>query len=147
MTTTINLRDFEIPRTAVPLGRGKQIMVRGLSADDLTFLISIHHGPITRALALYQEQRPTIVRTGRLTEFIMVLARDFPDLVAEVISAATDSLDDTTRAVAKKLPFTVQLGALNEIVKLTMEEVGSLKNLLAEMRQRLQEAAASAGAK
>lgn len=141
MTQTIELKDFEIPRSAVPVGRGKQIMVRGLSADDLTFLISLHHGPIVRAIKQYQETREHILQNGRLADYLMILIRDFPDLVAEVISAATDSLDDTTRAIAKKLPIGVQITALNEITKLSMEEVGGLKNLLAEMRARIESAA------
>jgi hypothetical protein len=141
----MELRDYTIQRTRVPLpgkaapgGEKPFFEVRGLCADDLTFLLSMHHGQITKALLLYQEQRERIMGGGKgLTDFILTLAREFPDLVAEVISAATDSLDDTTRKVAKQLPFTTQLVALNEIVKLTMEEVSGLKNLLAEMRERI----------
>jgi hypothetical protein len=141
----MELRDYTIQRTKVPLpGKAKPgeekpfFEVRGLCADDLTFLVTMHHGPITKALVLYQEQRERIMGGGKgMTDFILTLAREFPDLVAEVISAATDSLDDSTRKVAKQLPFTTQLMALNEIVKLSMEEVEGLKNLLAEMRGRI----------
>lgn len=136
----MQLRDFEIPRTKVPLpGKGdKHFEVRGLCADDLTFLITQHHGHITRALKLYQESRPDIMATGSIGNFILTLAKDFPDLVAEVISAASDALDDATRAVAKKLPITTQILALNAILKLSMEEADGIKNLLAETRASLQ---------
>lgn len=141
----MELRDFTIPRTRVPLpgkaapgGEKPFFEVRGLCADDLTFLVTMHHSQITKALVVYQEQRERIMGGGRgMTDFLLTIAREFPDLVAEVISAATDSLDDSTRKVAKTLPFTTQLLALNEIVKLSMDEIGELKNLLAEMRAQL----------
>jgi len=144
----MELRDWTIPRAKVPLPGKRKLgeeapyfEVRGLCADDLTFLVTMHHAPITKALIVYQEQRERIMKGGNaLTDFLLTLARDFPDLVAEVISAATDSLDDLTRQNARKLPFTTQLMALNEIVKLSMEDVGGLKNLLAEMRARVADA-------
>lgn len=140
----MDLRDYTIPRAKVPLpgkaspgGEKPFFEVRGLCADDLTLLITLHHGPITKALKLYQESRADILTTRNITGFIMTLVKDFPDLVSEVISAATDSLDDETRQVARKLPITTQITALNEIVKLSMEEVAGLKNLLAELRERI----------
>jgi len=143
----MQLKDYVIERVKVPLPRkGEFFEVRGLCADDLTFLITLHHGPITRAIAHYQESRANITSPKSMTSFIMSLAQDFPDLVAEVISAAADALDDQTRAVAKKLPITTQIIALNEIMKLTMMEVDGLKNLFAEMRERAQ-SLASVGVK
>lgn len=145
----MQLRDFQIQRSKIPLP-GKAVNgvkpffeVRGLCADDLTFLIGQHVGPITKAIKLYQESRVDVLKTGNLQGFVMTLARDFPFLVAEVISAASDALDDETRNVAKVLPVGVQLAALNEIVRLSIEETGGLKNLLAEMQQRVQEMGAA----
>jgi hypothetical protein len=144
----MQLRDYQIQRVAIPLpgkavnGVKPSFDVRGLCADDLTFLISQHVGPITKAIKLYQESKEDVLKTGNLQGFVLALARDFPFLVAEVISAATDSLDDETRKIAKTLPVGVQLAAMNEIARLSIEEVGGLKNLLAEMRQRLQGAEA-----
>lgn len=144
----MQLKDFTIPRTRINLpgkadkdGNKPYFEVRGLTLDDLTFLIGQHLGPITRALKLYQESREDVLKTGNLSGFIMSLARDFPDLVAEVISAATDSLDDATRNIARQLPISVQLLAINEITRLSIEDAGGLKNLLAEMQERLKDAA------
>jgi hypothetical protein len=139
----MELREYVIPKAAVPLpGKSKDgtkpsFEVRGLCADDLTFLISLHHEPITRALKLYQESREDILATGRLNGFVLTLIKDFPALVAEVISAANDALDDETRAVVRKLPITTQLAAVTEIVRLTVEDAGGLKNLFAEMQAHL----------
>ena len=145
----MQLKDFTIPRTKIDLpgppikGEKPFFMVRGITLDDMTFLVSQHLGPITRAVKMYQESKADILTTGSFQGFIMAMARDFPDLLAEVISAAADSLDDTTRAVAKQLPLSTQIIALNEIVRLTVEDAGGLKNLLAEMQERLKAAAAS----
>jgi hypothetical protein len=142
----MQLRDYTIPKAPITLP-GKAVNgvkpffeVRGLCADDLTFLISQHHEPIVRALQSYQENRTEFLTSGSLDSFVMTLVRDFPALVAEVISAASDSLDDETREIARKLPITTQLSALSEISRLTMEETGGLKNLLAGMRERLADA-------
>jgi hypothetical protein len=143
----MELRDYTIPRAKVPLpGKPKpgeeksSFEVRGLCVDDLTFLVTAHHGPITRALKLYQESRSDILASKNISGFVLTLAKDFPDLVAEVISAATDSLDDQTREIARKLPIVTQITALNEILKLSMEEAGGLKNLMAEIRARIESA-------
>lgn len=138
MTTTVtSLADYEIVRVAVPLPGQKQIMVRGLSSDDLTYLISLHLEEIIKAVKLYQESRADILVTGNFSQFIMTIARDFPGVIAEVISAATDSHDEASRATARKLPMPTQMLLMDAIVKLTMEEAGGLKNLLAEMQARL----------
>jgi hypothetical protein len=147
----IELRDYTIERAKVTLpGKVKPgeerpyIMVRGICGDDIVYLVMSHHADITKALVIYQEQRERIMKGGQgLTNFILALARDFPDVIAEVISAACDKAgDEATLKVAKQLPIPTQLLALNEIIRLTMEDAGGLKNLLAEMRERLQDAAA-----
>ncbi len=142
---TINIEDFALPRVAVPLPGGKQFMVRGLCADDLALMVSLHLHEIVKALELYREQKGNIMASGSLAEFVMTFVRDFPAVATEVISAAADAHTDKAREVIGKLPITVQLAALNEITKLTMEDAGGLKNLLAEMRERLVRAAPSDG--
>ena len=140
------LKDYAIQRERIPLpgpkvnGEKPFFEVRGLNIDDMTMLVQIHLDPITRAVKLYQESRKDIFATGNLANFILSLARDFPGLTAEVISAASDSLDDDTRKVASKLPAATQMLALTKIVNLTLEDAGGLGNLLAEMRERMAEA-------
>lgn len=141
------LKDFTIPRAKITLpgpavdGERPYFEVRGITLDDMTFLVGQHLGPITRAIKLYQESREDVLKTGNLHGFIMTLARDFPDLAAEVISAASDSLDDATRKVARQLPISVQVHALSEITRLSLEDAGGLKNLLAEMQARIENVA------
>ena len=141
------LKDYVIPRSRITLpgpavdGQRPYFEVRGITLDDMTFLVNRHIGPITKAVKMYQESREDILKTGNLQGFVMTLARDFPDLAAEVISAASDQLDDETRNKARQLPISVQISALSEITRLSLEDAGGLKNLLAEMRTRIENAA------
>jgi hypothetical protein len=137
---TIQREKITLPGKAVD-GEKPFFEVRGLCLDDMTFLIQRHLGPITRALKLWQESREDIIRTGNISQFVMVLAKDFPELAAEVISAAADELDDAATTKAGKLPIAAQIAALSAISRLSMEDAGGLGNLLAEMRQRLESAA------
>lgn len=144
----MQLKDFQIPRSRInlpgkrgPDGEKPFFEVRGLCLEDMTLLVNQHLGPITRALKLYQESREQVLATGSLQGFIMTLARDFPELAAEVISAASDSLDDDTRKIARQLPISIQVMALSEITRLSLEDAGGLKNLLAEMQAQLKTAA------
>jgi hypothetical protein len=143
----MKLADYTIPRERITLP-GKAVEgvkpffeVRGLCLDDMTFLIQNHLGPITRALKLWQESREDVLRSGNLGQFVMTIAKDFPDLAAEVISAAADELDAGATAKAKQLPIATQILSLNTITRLTIEDAGGLGNLLAEMQGRLSDAA------
>lgn len=138
------LADYEIQRERIPLpgkpvnGAKPFFEVRGLCLDDMTFLVQRHLGPITRALKLWQESREDVIRTGNVMQFAMTIAKDFPELAAEVISAAADELDDLAVRKAGKLPIAAQVAALAAISRLSAEDAGGLKNLLAEMRGRLE---------
>ena len=140
------LADFQIPRERITLpgkpvnGVKPFVEVRGICADDLTYLLQRHLGPITRAVKLWQESKADIIRTGTLQQFMLVLLKDFPDITAEVISCCADEIDDAAIAVARKLPIASQLACLSAIFKLTQEDAGGLGNLLAEFRQRLESA-------
>lgn len=144
------LADYEIPREKITLpgklkdGSKPFIEVRGLCADDMTYLLQRHLGPITRAVKLWQESKADIIRQGNLQQFILTLIRDFPDIVAEVISACVDQLDDATVQTARRLPLASQIAALTAVFKLTQDDAGGLGNLLAEFRQRLEGVASAA---
>lgn len=143
----MKLSDYVIQREQITLpGKAKDgvkpfFEVRGLCLEDMTFLVQRHLGPITRAAKLWQESREDVLRTGNISNFVMTLARDFPELAAEVISVAADELDEGATAKASRLPIASQIAALSAISRLSMEDAGGLGNLLAEMRQRLESVA------
>lgn len=80
-------------------------------------------------MALYQAQRKDIFATHNLQQFILSVVKDFPGLVMEVISIASD--EPEARNV--KLGIGYQLTAISEISKLTLEEAGGLGNLIASL--------------
>lgn len=143
----MKLADYTIQRERITLpGKAKDgvkpfFEVRGLCLEDMTFLVQRHLGPITKALKLWQESREDVLRTGNVAQFVMVIAKDFPELAAEVISAAADELEEGATAKARQLPIASQIAALTAITRLSMEDAGGLGNLLAEMQQRLKSVA------
>jgi hypothetical protein len=147
----MKLEEYTIPRERITLpgkavnGVKPFIEVRGLCLDDMTYIVQNHLGPLTRAMKTWQESKADIIRTGNLQQFLLTIIKDFPDLAAEVISAAADELSEAATATAKRLPLASQISALAAISRLTMEDVGGLGNLLAEMRQRFESAAESIG--
>lgn len=117
--------DYQPPTAEVPLGGGATGKVRGLNVDDLSVLITNHLEPISKAVALYAKSKKDVYTTANLHAFVISTASEFPGLISEVISLAADepALKD------KKIAMGVQIAALNEILKLTLEELGGLGNL------------------
>ena len=138
--------DYKAPTAEIPLGNGKTGEVRGLNADDLAVLITNHLEPISKAVKLYADSRKDVFTNKTMQQFIIQSASSFPQLVSEVISIAAD--EPTLKS--KKIALGVQVAALNEIVRLTLEEVGGLGNLslvLASLAKGVLQAAEPAGDK
>lgn len=117
--------DYQPPTAEVPLGGGATGTVRGLNVDDLSILIANHLEPISHAVALYAKSQKDVYSKANLHAFVISTASQFPGLISEVISLAADEPALKTRKIA----MGVQIAALNEIVRLTLEELGGLGNL------------------
>lgn len=128
---------FKLVRSEVPLpGENPSIHVRGLGLEDFSVLITDHLALITEAAERWAAMRKDVYAKANLQGFILVLARDFPQLVSEVISLAADEpeLKDF------KLPIGPQLAALTEIARLTLVDAGGLGNLFAVLGSALRDA-------
>lgn len=117
--------DYQPPTADVPLGNGVTGTVRGLNVDDLSVLLTNHLEPISKAVALYAQSKKDIYTKANLHAFVISTASEFPGLISEVISLAADE----PALKGKKIAMGVQIAALNEIVRLTLEELGGLGNL------------------
>lgn len=117
--------DYQPPTAEVPLGSGATGRVRGLNVDDLSSLITNHLEAISKAVALYAASKRDVYTSANLHAFVIQTASQFPGLVSEVISLAADE----PSLKGKKIALGVQIAALNEIAKLTLEELGGLGNL------------------
>jgi hypothetical protein len=120
---------YVTPTVEVPLTDKQSITFRGLDLNDLSTIISNNLDGVSKAVDLYSRSKADIFAQQNMQGFILVLAKDFPGVVTEVISVASDSPEVRDM----KLPFPFQLRALAEISKLTLEEVGGMGNLFATL--------------
>jgi hypothetical protein len=105
--------------------------LRALDLDDVSLLISGHLGAIANALEIYQDMKADINESGSLDRFVVGLIRMLPDLTAEIIATSAGVPDLAHKA--RQLAFGVQLRSLSEIVRMTLEDTGGIKNLFAAL--------------
>lgn len=128
---------FKIVRSEVPLpGDNPPIQVRGLGLEDFSVLITDHLALITEAAERWAAMRKDVYAKANLQGFILVLARDFPTLISEVISLAADEPE----LKGFKLPIGPQMAAMTEIARLTLVDAGGLGNLFAVLGSALRDA-------
>lgn len=125
----MSIESYEIPRLPVEHNEKTIFTVRGLDVTDLTFLAQNYLTDILKAVEAYGAQAGGRVERKGLTEFVLMAAKDFPSLAAEIISRCADEPGQTEKAA--KLPFMIQLKALRAVMLLSTEEAGGLKNLIA----------------
>lgn len=123
----MGLRDFKIARTDIPAG-GTTLSVRGVSFDDVMHLADTY-GP-TMAVMFGRIQSGSSLANADVRTIIGNLAKEAPDMVAAAIALATDEYDDETVAIAKQLPFPVQLEALEAIFQRTFASEAEVKKLI-----------------
>lgn len=109
------------------------ITVRGLSSHDVMRIVRVHGPSLVTTL--------TSVLAGRSVEdganealageFIVRLAEQVPDAIADLIVIASDDQEPVKGFdIAKRLPLPVQLKVIQEVVKLTLEDFGGLGELV-----------------
>lgn len=134
MSEVTGLDGFEPEEAIIHLkgkgGKEYSFKVRGLTVPDVTKLLERRLGDIEVAFELVKGTK------GLATDgVIMSLLNEAPALMAEVISEAADDRDNPERYM--KLPFSAQFQAINEIARMTLEEAGGLKNLIATLQSLL----------
>lgn len=132
----MSLAAYEIPTRPVMSRDAEIFRVRGLNVEDLTYLAENYLPDIIQAIEAYGQSRRRVVERKGLAEFVLIAAKDFPSLCAEMISRAADEPGQTDKARA--LPFMIQIAALKEIIVLSTEEAGGLKNLIAVLAAALE---------
>lgn len=126
------------PATKAVHVKGEHLFdVRGLGVDDLSYIINLHREDVIAAAQAYRLQKASLFSTRGLEQMTITLLTKFPSVAAEVISAAADDRAAADRAA--KLPFSSQATALHEIVAMTFEDAGGLKNLFATLASLAQE--------
>jgi hypothetical protein len=136
---------YSIRTGRVPLGKDNDFEVRALTFPDLTAMVTNNMPALIAILSKYQEARDDVFSKQNVMQLATMVARDFPNLATEIISNCIhgEPVTDETRQKVALLPAPIQMMALVEISRITVEEAGGLGNLMADFRQRVQDAMAA----
>lgn len=130
------LNDIQIPKQFIPVHGSEGFHVRGITFEDLIFLID-NSKPELEALALMMGQSinkdaEQSDRTASATLAAMTTIN--PRLAALIIAcasgAAGEEVDRRSIEIARQLPLPVQTEALVSVAKLTFEVSGGIKKFV-----------------
>jgi hypothetical protein len=126
----MSLKNYMVPTRDQKLPDGSTFAVRAITPTDITTLMSRHKETV---ITLFQAEimnakKPNFTADdiNRLGTSIMTNA---PHILAEVIALASDEGIEVAATVGK-LPLSVQILALNDIIELTMTNEGGGKKLM-----------------
>lgn len=122
----MGLRGIKIPEARIELPDGG-FAVRGLSLDDIMFLVQRHGAGLQAAFAQMMASDGEL-STDTVAGFALPFLTSAPKIAAEVIACASGDKDAAD--VAAGLPFPVQIEALEQIARLTFEASGGPKKLV-----------------
>lgn len=111
----------------ITLPGGDTVAVRGLSLSDITFLVN-QHKDVLRSLYDQVAGNPESLTSGDAGVIGSILAESAPIVAATAIALAADELDAVD--IVMKLPFPVQVDALDKIGRLTFEMEGGPKKVI-----------------
>lgn len=121
------LKDYQIPKRDVPLPNGGRFAVRGLSLPDITTLVD-RHADTLRALFDHYSGGEQGVALDDLGGVGVSVLRTAPALAAEIIAISADEPDSVETVT--KLPFPIQVEALEHVAKLTFDTTGGPKKVI-----------------
>ena len=143
----MSIAAYTIRTGRVSLGKDNSFEVRALTFPDLALMVTNHMPSLVAILSKYQEARGDVFTRQNVAQLAVMVSRDFPNLATEIISACVhgETVDDQTRQKISMFPAPVAMAALVEIARISVEEAGGLGNLIADFRQRIQDAMAAEG--
>lgn len=130
------LTDIVFPTKRVDAGDGQSFTVRALCFDDLAFLMTSDPTGINELVKRIQDgELPDDISRSHIGEIILNL----PNLPALIIACASDDSSPEAVRIARRLPVTVVIAALLDIVQLTFEPYGGIKKFATATRDTLAE--------
>lgn len=126
------LRDISIPTAEIAVSEGQNLTVRGITFEDLDFLMTVNAGEVNALAAMLattvdQSSEEADRATTALMSVVQVTR---PQLAAQIIACASGDSGAEAVSNAKRLPFPVQAQALSEIARLTFEVNGGIKKFV-----------------
>lgn len=131
----MSIADYEPPSLAFKLNDKVSVTLRGVSTADLTKIVTSNFEDVTETWELFQVAQKAVYTTDGQRKLMLSLIQKCPALVAEVISLSAGEPDQVDRIA--KWGIGLQMGCLQVIYNLTLQEAGGLKNLLASLEPML----------
>lgn len=126
------LIDIKLPEVKIPVSEGQNFTVRGITFEDLDFLISVNAVEINALAAMLAatvgQDSDQADKSAAATMAAMQTTR--PTLAAQIIACASGDNSPEAIAIARSLPVTVQTEALIKITHLTFEVNGGIKKFI-----------------
>ena len=122
----MGLKDLTIPSAPVQTPGG-EFSVRGLSLEDLTYILQRHAVEVSQVIATIEAKKGEI-GNDLISEMAVGLIESAPGVAAEVIAVAAGEHDEVSKV--RRLPFPVQMDALEKIGNLTFEVYGGVGKTL-----------------
>lgn len=120
------LKGYRLPTLEVELPNDGQFVVRGLSLPDITFLVGRHGDTLRTLFDRYSTNGDVVIDDlGGIGTSVLETA---PTLAAEIVAIAADEPDEIDTIM--KLPFPVQVDALEKVGKLTFDTAGGPKKVI-----------------
>ena len=127
----MSLKDLELPSAKVQVSDEVFFTVRGLSLSDISVLLNSHGkelGLIFQKVKDELQGRSEGITANDVQYFAKVLFDKAPDMVAKAIALSADDPGEEDKI--KRLRFTVQIIAIQEVLRLTFTTEAELKKLV-----------------
>lgn len=130
----MGLKNFKLPTAdiALPGGEGKSFSVRGLSLDDIAYLIRNHKAKLGELFDEFQTLEGgdgvNLDAPESLVRMMLPLMEAVPRLMADIIACASG--DAGNWKIATQLPFPLQVEAIEKTLLMTFSAEGGLKKVL-----------------
>lgn len=123
----MGLKHIKLPEAIVEFPNGGDFAVRGLSLDDISYLVQ-RHGQQMESLFSDFANTTGEITVEAVAAFALPLLKAAPEIAAGLIACGAGDKDDV--GIAATLPFPVQLDALQKLAGLTFDVSGGPKKLL-----------------
>lgn len=120
----MGLKHLTVPEATVKTPGG-DFTVRGISLDDISYLVARHGKAIGMLYSKVEGNSESDMDIGSVITPALQYA---PELLADVIACATGDKDDA--AIARSLPMPVQVDAVEKIADLTFSASGGFSNFV-----------------
>ena len=119
------IKDYKLPKKSIRINDDASFEVRGLSLPDITSIIDSHGPIISKFFDKYSGNLDSEQSDEELQVMGKILSEAAPELMCSIIAIAADEPDAHEQIM--KLPFTIQIEALEAVGKLTFESSGGAK--------------------